>query len=64
MDEFEADNRNILAEIRGLREDLDDLGEYISGIQMVTDTGALVGQLAGPLDRELGARTIYARRGI
>lgn len=43
------------------------LSEYLPGIanmQMVTDTGALVGQLAAPMDRELASRLVKKRRGI
>ena len=56
-------NSDVVNEIRALREDLSYMEEAISEMQVVMDTGALVGQMAGPMDNALGQRAIRSGRG-
>lgn len=56
-------NSDVVNEIRALREDLSYMEEAISEMQIVMDTGALVGQMAGPMDNALGQRAIRSGRG-
>lgn len=50
--------------ILGMSDQIASLGEAIQQMQIVMDTGALVGQIAGEMDKRLGARAIaQARRG-
>lgn len=56
-------NSDVVNEIRALREDLSYMEEAISEMQVVMDTGALVGQMAGPMDTALGQRAIRSGRG-
>ena len=56
-------NAEIIAELRALREDMTVLGDELSDMQIVMDTGALVGATAGPMDKALGARSIRYGRG-
>ena len=56
-------NSDVVNEIRALREDLSYMEEAISEMQVVMDTGALVGQMAGPMDDALGQRAIRSGRG-
>ena len=64
MAEFDADNRNIVEALRILHEDMEDLQEEMSEMQIVLDTGALVGEMAGPMDDELGRRMTWRGRGM
>ena len=41
--------------IQGIREDIRFLGDSISKMQMVMDSGVLVGTIGGGMDRELGS---------
>lgn len=56
-------NSDVVNEIRALREDLSYMEEAISEMQVIMDTGALVGQMAGPMDNALGQRAIRSGRG-
>ena len=44
----------ILSQIRGIRSDLMYLGESITNMQMVLDSGVLVGSIGGGVDQRLG----------
>ena len=48
---------NLLSELRGLRGDMAKFNEKLSRLQVRMDTGTLVGELADPMDYELGALT-------
>ena len=43
------------ATVQGIREDIRSLGSAISNMQMVLDSGTLVGSIGGGMDRELGS---------
>lgn len=52
----------IVTEIYNLRNDVVTMGEQMRKLKVVMNNGALVGQLAGPIDRELGKRVDRATR--
>lgn len=56
-------NQDIINELRALREDVTLLGDDLAEMQVVMDSGALVGSIAAPMDKALGARSIRSRRG-
>lgn len=41
-----------------------EVGTAISQMQVVMDSGALVGEIAAPMDKALGQRMVYAKRGV
>ena len=47
-----------------MRGDISDLSDAVKQMQIVMDTGVLVGAIAEPMDSALGRRAIYAGRGI
>lgn len=61
--ELDSRNLDIVMELRALREDMAVMGEEISNMQVVMDTGALVGATAGPMDKALGQRSVRFGRG-
>lgn len=73
--EFEEEMRRIGEQLMAIRTDMFNigsqtnknlitLGNNINGMQVVMNTGALVGQIAAPMDQALGVRTSLARRGL
>lgn len=58
------DSNDIVASINSLKEDINFLGESISNIQMVLDTGTMVGAMTPAIDQQLYTRQVYAGRGI
>ena len=60
---LDQSNQDIINELRALREDVTLLGEDIAEMQIVMDSGELVGSIAVPMDKALGARSIRSRRG-
>lgn len=56
-------NADVVNEIRALREDMSYMEDVISQMQVVMDTGALVGTMAGPMDKALGQRQNRRGRG-
>lgn len=59
-----VDNDSVVQELRSLRKDMSFMTEKLQKMQIVMNTGALVGELAGPMDTALGQRAIYRQRGI
>lgn len=59
-----VDNGSVVQELRSLRKDMSFMTEKLQKMQIVMNTGALVGELAGPMDNALGQRAIYRQRGI
>lgn len=49
--------------INSINQHLDNLNESILGMQVVLDSGALVGQIAGQMDYSLGILATYRERG-
>jgi hypothetical protein len=60
---LDQSNTAVVNELRELRADMALMTEQIANMQMVMDTGALVGQISGPIDRELGRRAVFRGRG-
>lgn len=58
------DNDDVVRELRSLRGDMSVLGSKLEQMQVVLDTGALVGEMAGPMNAALGQRLVYEGRGI
>lgn len=54
------DDTHIVNELSGLRQDINALNDKMGNLQVVMDTGPLVGAIAPKMDTELG--TIYKRR--
>lgn len=60
---LDRNNSDIVEELRALREDMSYMEDAMSQMQVVMDTGALVGSMAGPMDKAMGRRAIYRGRG-
>ena len=58
------DDSNTVASINSLRGELAGLKDSISGMQVVMDSRALVGQIATPMDKALGKKVLAGRRKI
>lgn len=56
-------NSDVVGELRALREDMGYMQEAISNMQIVMDTGALVGSTVDAYDEAFGRRAVYGRRG-
>ena len=56
-------NADIIKELRLLRNDVTDMGKEISNMQVVMDSGRLVGAIASDMDSALGGRSSYSYRG-
>lgn len=58
-----ADDR-ILDAFNVLNARVNDLGERISNMKVVVESGALIGQIENGIDQRLGDRSVYAERGM
>ena len=58
-----VDNSDVVEELRSLRSEMAAMSDRMKRIQVVLDTGALVGEMAAPMDAALGQRSIYKGRG-
>ena len=56
-------NGQIVDAIDGLKSDLSDLVDKVSQLQVVMDTGELVGAISPEMDRSLGVAAMMKRRG-
>ncbi|MBO7422993.1 MAG: tape measure protein [Oscillospiraceae bacterium] len=56
-------NRDIITEIRGLSEKFEHLSNSVSNMQMVLDSGELIGRLGTKIDRNLGIIAGRRERG-
>lgn len=59
---LDTTNMDAISELRGLRADMATMAQQIQSMQLVMDTGALVGSISGPMDRALGKRTVLKGR--
>ena len=55
------DNQEIVSELRQLSKQFDELSSAVANMQVVLDTGVLVGQTSAQMDTQLG--TLASRRG-
>ena len=58
-----VDNDNVVQELRSLRGEMSDMANRIARMQIVLDSGLMVGALAGPMDEALGQIAAYKVRG-
>ena len=58
-----VDNDDIIEELRTLRSEMAEMTERMERMRVVLDTGALVGEMAGPMDNALGQRATRRGRG-
>ena len=56
-------NDDVVGEIGALRNDISQLQTAITNMQVVMNTGVLVGQLVEPMDRALGSKALMKNRG-
>lgn len=63
MSTLNGSNAAVVAEIQALREDMDYMTEQMTNMQIVMDTGALVGATSGAMDKDLGIKRLYSERG-
>ena len=59
-----AGNDRVVGAITGLRGDMSEMSRKLGNMQMVLDTGAVIGELSGPMDDALGRRAIRRGRGM
>lgn len=59
---YNMQNRDVVTEIKHLQTKVSQLGEAFEQMQMVLDTGALVGQMAQPMNNQLGVIAMRERR--
>ena len=57
-------NNKITSAIEGLKSDFSGLVDKITKLQVVMDTGTLVGAIGPDIDRELGGLSTMTRRGV
>ena len=57
-------NSDVVAAVESLKEDVAYLGEAITNISVVLDTGTMVGAMTPAIDQSLGMRQVLAGRGI
>ena len=59
-----VDNDGVVQELRSLRSEMAEMTARMERMQVVLDTGTLVGQMADPLDAALGQKQTFRGRGI
>ena len=59
-----VDNDGVIQELRSLRSEMAEMTARMERMQVVLDTGTLVGQMADPLDAALGQKQTFMGRGI
>lgn len=58
-----VDNDDVVEELRALRSEMAEMTARMERMQVVLDTGTLVGEMAGPMDNALGQRVTRRGRG-
>ena len=58
------DNTDVVGAINSLGEEIMTLKDAMTSIQLVLDTGTMVGAMTPQIDQQLGMRQVYAGRGI
>ena len=62
LPDVDFSNDKVVSAIRELRSDVQALSENMESMQIVMDTGTMVGELAKPMDKEISRLNAYARR--
>jgi tape measure domain-containing protein len=60
----QGNTNTLFEEMVKLRSDFATLVNAINGLNIVMDSGVVVGELVGPMDEALGAKNIQAGRGV
>lgn len=60
----QQDHSDIINEMNGLREEFINCANMMSRLQIVMDSGVLVGAISQPMDSALGMRQVMVGRGI
>jgi hypothetical protein len=63
-EQLDAGIDRVVDVVKHLNDNVVALGNRVNHLQVIMDTGAVVGQLAGPMDSALGGIALYKRRGI
>jgi len=58
-----VNNKDVVTAVKDLRGEMSDLVDKFSKLQIVLNTGALVGELASPMDTAIGVRASRSIRG-
>lgn len=64
MSDYTDYSEKVVTEISKLRTDVNAINTRLDGIQVVLDTGALVGQLTTPINAQLGRMIALSHRGL
>ena len=62
LPDVDFSNDEVVSAIRELRSDVQALSESMESMQIVMDTGTMVGELAKPMNKEMSRLNAYARR--
>ena len=57
-------SQDIVGAINDMNERINGLGDAISKMKVVVESGALIGQIENGIDQRLGDRSVYAERGM
>jgi len=61
---LQVNNSDVVASLESLKKNMASLEDKVGNLKVVMDTGALVGQIAQPIDRVFGKQAMYKGRGI
>ena len=61
--DYNLQNKEMVSEVRALSQRLDQLGESITNMQIVLDSGVMVGAMTPQLDMQLGKMAVRKGRG-
>lgn len=64
ISELESSNKSISDKMESMLARFDEFTEALSNMQMVMDSGALIGQISSGLDRSLGTTASMKKRGV
>lgn len=62
LPDVDFSNDKVVSAIRELRSDVQALSENMESMQIVMDTGTMVGELAKPMNKEISRLNAYTRR--
>lgn len=62
--QMKVDNSDVVKAVEDVTKQVGILGQQVTNMKMVMDSGAMVGALASKMDRKLGRSAAYKERGI
>ena len=62
--QMRVDNSDVVKAVNEVTKQVDILGQQVTNMKMVMDSGVMVGALASKMDRKLGRSAAYKERGI